>query len=391
MKKILFAIHSLGFGGAERSLVNLLNELPRDKYAVDLLLFQNKEGFADQLPEWVRVLPAPDAINRFYGSSNRGYSLTKLVGTACARLARRGRKAQKAYRWRHFYQKRVEALPQHYDVAVAYVGAEIMYYVRDCVSADRKLVWIHNDYRAARYSRADDAPYFVDMDAIVSVSDKCVDVLREEFPQHSQKMYCIENITSSQVVRRMAQAFEPKEYEGEDINLLSIGRLWPQKGFDMAIEAAGILRQRGLKFRWYVIGVGALEDQLKKQIEAASLQDTFILLGARSNPYPYIRRCSLLVQPSRYEGKSVVLDEAKILCTPIVVTAYPTVADQIADGKEGLVTQMTPEGIAEGILEMLANNTLRESIRDYLSRHEYGNSSEVEKYMLLLDGNDRQQ
>ena len=388
MKKVLFVIHSLGFGGAEKSLVNLLNELPEDKYRVDLLIFQQREGFASQVPGWVNVLETPGEIHRLYGrlGSRWKYPLVRLAGTAVSRLVRKGKKAQKAFRWKWFYRPKIKNLPGHYDVAVAYVGAEIMYYIRDCVSADKKLVWIHNDYRAAAYSKKDDAPYFEDMDEIVSVSQQCVDVLKEEFPEHAVRMHYIENITSSAVIRSMAEVYAPAEYGKDRINILSVGRLWPQKGFDMAVEAAAILKQRGLNFCWYIIGIGSLEGDLRRQISALSLDKEFVLLGARSNPYPYIKACDLLVQPSRYEGKSVVLDEAKILCRPIVATAYPTVADQIADGKEGLVCAMSPEGIADGIMKMLADDALRGRISDYLACHEYGNQSEVEKYMRLIDG-----
>lgn len=388
MKKVLFAIHSLGFGGAERSLVNLLNELPEDQYQVDLLIFQRREGFASQVPGWVNMLEIPPEIHRLYGKlgSRWKYPLVRLAGTGISRLARKGKKAQKAFRWKRFYRPYIKNLPGHYDVAVAYVGAEIMYYIRDCVSADRKLVWIHNDYRAAAYSKKDDAPYFVDMDEIASVSQQCVDVLKEEFPEHAHKMHNIENITSSAVIRSMAQAYTPEEYSGNKANILSVGRLWPQKGFDMAVDAAAILKQRGLDFCWYVVGAGSLESELRRQIRELSLEKEFVLLGQRSNPYPYIRNCDLLVQPSRYEGKSVVLDEAKILCKPIVATAYPTVADQIADGLEGRICKMSPEGIADGILEMLENDALRSSVEAYLADHEYGNQSEVEKYMRLIDG-----
>ena len=122
MKKILFVIHALEYGGAERSLVNLLNELPQDKYAVDLLLFQRKGDFLAQLPPWVHVLDTPGAISGLYApvSGAGKYRLTKLVGTACARVVRRTRKSRSAWRWRHFYRRKIAMLPGHYDVAVAF-------------------------------------------------------------------------------------------------------------------------------------------------------------------------------------------------------------------------------------------------------------------------------
>lgn len=387
MKKVLFVIYSMKYGGAERSLVNLLQELPEEKYEVDLLLFQKKGDFLLQIPGWVRVLETPEDIERLYAPLNqtklKGY--TKIMGTVCSRLARKTKKAQTAYRWRNFYSRKIHALEKHYDVAVAYAGSENLYFIHDKVRADKKLVWIHNDYRTAGYSKVDDLPYFENMDAIVSVSKECVDVLKEEFPQYQNKMHYVENITSSTVIRKQAELGIPREYQNPDANILSVGRLHSQKGFDMAVEAASILKKDGLNFCWYIIGDGPLRETLKQQIKNCAVEDCFVLLGTRNNPYPYIKNCAFMVQPSRYEGKSVVLDEAKILATPIVATAYPTVRDQVIEGKEGLVTPMTPQGIADGIRKMILHEDLRRTVQDYLEQREYGNQTEVVKYMQLLD------
>lgn len=387
MKNVLFVIYSMKFGGAEKSLVNLLQELPEDKYQVDVLLFQKKGDFLQQMPSWVNVLDTPDDIEVLYAplkkTGIRGWM--KVMGTLCSRLARNTKKSRTAFRWRHFYGKRIQPLEKHYDVAVAYAGSENLYFIRDHVRADRKLVWIHNDYRTAGYSKKDDQPYLKDMDAIVSVSEECVEVLRQEFPELRERMHYIQNITSSKVTRMQAEVYVPEEYRSDRVNLLSVGRLHPQKGFDMAVEAASILKKSGVKFCWYIVGDGPLRESLQRQIKSCGVEDCFVLLGTRRNPYPYIKNAAILIQPSRYEGKSVVLDEAKILCTPIVATAYPTVADQVEDGIEGLVTPMTPQGIAEGIQRMLSDENLRTSVKEKLSRREYGNQNEAEKYMLLLD------
>ena len=212
-----------------------------------------------------------------------------------------------------------------------------------------------------------------------------METLEEVFPQYRARMLYLENITSSKVIRTRAGEFEPPEFTDVQVNILSVGRLWPQKGFDMAIDAAALLKKEGVSFRWFVLGEGDLRQPLQQQIDALGLTEDFFLLGARENPYPYMRRCDVLVQSSRYEGKSVVLDEAKMLCTPIVATAYPTVADQVADGREGLVVPMSAEGIAEGVRRMLRDDALRNEITTYLADHEYGNQAEVDKYIKLLD------
>lgn len=387
MKRILFVMHTLGFGGAERALVNLLRELPREKFAVDVLLFQRKGALMAQLPDWVRVLETPDVLNRLYGPVKKAgcYALPKLMGKGLAMLARRTRKGQAGWRWRHVYGKLIPRLREHYDAAVAFSGSEIQYFVADCVDADKKIVFVHNDYRTAGYSAEFDEASFGKMDAIVSISKRCVETLEAVFPQYRDRMLYLENITSSAVVKARATEGEPLEFANDRANILSVGRLWTQKGFDMAIDAAGILKDAGVKFRWFVLGEGDLRQSLQQQIDALDLTEEFLLLGARENPYPYMRRCDVLVQSSRYEGKSVVLDEAKMLCKPIVATAYPTVADQVADGQEGLVVPMSAEGIAEGVRRMLTDDALRNEITAYLAAHEYGNQAEVEKYIKLLD------
>jgi len=387
MKKILFVMHTLGFGGAERSLVNLLYELPQNEYKADILLFQKRGELLRQLPSGVNVIDTPKKLNMLYSPVKKAGSLAliKIIGTLCARVMRKTRKTQAAYRWKHFYKNYVDTVEDQYDVAIAYGGTELLYFINDKVVADKKLVWIHNDYRTAQYAKDDDRPYLAEMDGIVSISDECVNVLKEEFPEFEKKIYCIANITSSEMVKNMAKNYFPAEYEGERCNILSIGRLSNQKGFDMAVDAAALLKEKGFNFKWHIIGEGELRESLEKKIKDLSLEKNVLLLGTRSNPYPYIKNCSILVQSSRYEGKSVVLDEAKILATPIVVTSYLTVWDQIKDGKEGIITDISADGIANGIITMLTNDHIYKDIRDYLTSQQYGNVDEIKKYISLLD------
>jgi len=380
-------MHSLGFGGAERSLVNLLYELPENKYKVDILLFQKKGALLTQLPDWVTVLDTPKDLNALYAPVNKAGSqaFTKVLGTAVSRLARKSRKARAGYRWKKFYCSKIQMLPQQYDVAAAYGGSELMYYIADCVTAKRKLVWIHSDYRTGQYSAEFDSPYFASVDGIVSISNACVDILKEIFPEFQEKIHCIENITSSSLVRKRAEAFVPKEYRKDRLNLLTVGRLSGEKGMDLAVSAAAILKKSGLDFCWYVLGDGPMREKLATQISQLDVADCFVLLGNHSNPYPYMKHSDILIQPSRWEGKSMVLDETKILDVPIVATAYLTVRDQIAEGKEGLITPMTAQGIAEGVLQLANDPEQLAAIRGYLSLHEYGNSAEVQKYMDIID------
>ena len=386
MKKIIFVMQSLYNGGAERSLVNLLNELPKDKFDISLLLFKQEGMFLKQVPEDVHILDTPTSLKKLYSPVRKAgkFSLTKVYGTIKSKRIEKKAPEQAAYRWQKYYSPKIPELDKVFDIAVAYISGEVMYYVAEKIQAKSKYVWIHNDYRAAGHPKRYDFKYFKNMNGIVSISDECVKIFDEEFPEFKSKTYCIPNLISSTVIKKRSDEFYPSEYKKGAYKILSIGRLSKQKGFDLAIEAANKLKDRGILFEWYVIGSGELEAELKSEIARMGVSDCFILLGTRENPYPYIKNCAVFVQPSRWEGKSVVLDEAKILAKPIVSTAYPTVKDQILDGKEGIIVDMNPEAIADGIEILIRDEVKQQYLQGYLSTHEYGNQAEVKKYIELF-------
>lgn len=387
MKKVLIVMTTLYNGGAERSLVNFLNELPPDKYEIDLLLFKREGMFLTQVPEFVNILETPGNLYRLFAElRNAGRMfLVKAVGNVLSSIFTKSIREKRGFRWNHFYGKHIENLEKEYDVAIAYLSGEVLYYVDEKVKAKKKLVWIHNDYSTANHPRKYEYQHLQNMDGIVSISELCVNILKKEFPEFSDKIYYLPNITSSVVLKKRALEFYPPEYNPKDLNIVSIGRLDEQKGFDMAVHAAEIMKEAGLRFKWYILGSGDMREQLIKQIHSEEVEDYFYLLGIKENPYPYIKNASIFVQSSRYEGKSVVLDEAKILAVPIVVTSYPTVYDQMKDGVEGKIVPISSDEIAKGILELAGNKEEMQQFVDTLRNQDYGNQEEIKGYEKLLD------
>lgn len=387
MKKILFVMPTLRDGGAERSLVNLLTELPEDKYEIDLLLLKKQGTFLSQVPSYVNILEQPPILKKLYGPVRKAgiYMPVKVLGNLLARIVKSGMGNQKAFMWEYFYKPIIDGLDKEYDVAVGFLGGESTYYIVDKVKAKRKIHWVHNDYRTSGMPKKYDLKLFPKVDAVVTISEECLAILKEEFPQFQDKFYCIENITSSAVIKARANEFIPEEYKGLKNILLSVGRLSEQKGFDMAVSAASELKKKGLKFKWFIIGSGPLKDKLNDQIKKENVEDCVELLGTKSNPYPYIKNCDIFVQPSRYEGKSVVIDEAKILAKPIIATAYPTVKDQIQNDNEGIIVELNVNGIVNGIVALCSDNVKKQQITEYLNRQEYGNQEEIMKYIKLFD------
>ena len=337
-KKVLFVMSSLRNGGAERSLINLLQLFDYTLYDVDLLLFQQEGMFLNQLPKEVNLISENSKLQTLYKTKSGGIiepkhlllSILHIYATVCSKMKEKNELRSRQYRWNHYYNERIEELNKKYDVAIAYIQGEATYYLVDKVIADKKLAWVHTDYSKIEPYKDMDYEYFEKVDKVVSISDVCVDALKKEFPAFAEKIYMLPNLTSSVVVRNLADAFYPPEFNEKIIQFVSVGRLHKVKGFDLAIKAAAIIKQHGLRFKWYILGNGELKDELEKMIQKEDVSDCFELIGAKENPYPYMKNADVVVQTSRFEGKSVVLDEAKILGCPIVVTNYTTVHDQIS-------------------------------------------------------------
>ena len=379
-------------GGAEKSLVNLLNLIDYKKYTVDLLLFKQEGLFLTQIPKEVRLLPLTSSLRYAYKidmgmfGSLSGFKtgMLRLMGTVVCKVLYKEKAGQQ--RWVKCYKHCLPNLEGKYDIAVGFLEGEASYYVIDKVNAEKKILWIHNDFNEIK--KYEDAKiyekYFQKADSVVSISDKCVQILKQNYPALVDKFYCLPNLTSGSLLKKMSEEFEVSEFEINQFNVLSIGRLTRQKGYDIAIDAVKILKEKYSDIHWWIIGAGELEEQLKKQVKDNELEEYITFLGLKANPYPYIRSCDLLVQPSRWEGKSVVLDEAKILAKPILATNYSTIKDQLKDEKEGLITDISPNAIAEGIVKLRENSGLYNSIQSYLDKHEYGNEREVAQYYKLL-------
>ncbi|MCD8006095.1 MAG: glycosyltransferase [Oscillospiraceae bacterium] len=394
--KLIVVGLSLYNGGAEKSLVNFLNALDYSRYDVDLLLIRKNGMFLDQVPREVEILETPASLKYCYNKIDKKAfksfdgvksAIIRAVGTMSMSLKKESAYWKRQYRWKHFYKRTIKDLEGSYDVAMGYLHGEVSWYVIDKIKAKRKILWVHNDYNSLFSDIEEETRYFSKADCVVSISDRCVEILKEFFPKLNEKFSVLPNITSESLIRKMAAENAPDEFQSfqKIPYLVSIGRLSEQKGFDIAVEAAAILKERGEKFQWLIIGDGELKNDLERQIKERKVEGIVKLIGVRSNPYVYIKNCTVFVQSSRFEGKSVVLDEAKILGKPIVVTDYATVRDQIVNEDEGMIVDITPKALADGIEIMLNNEALRNEFSQYLSTHMYDNSDAIKLYYNLME------
>ena len=394
MKKILFVIPTMRMGGAEKALVSLLKSLSPETVQVDLFLFEQGGVLQEQLPDWVNVLPE-NVVTRGMLLEFR-YHWLSLVRTghliaACRRLQRyllpRIRKTLHL-RERFDWAKTAKAIPPlagSYDVAIGFLEGVTDFFVIDKVSAKRKIGWIHNDF-SGRHLFPEEKKKYEAFDALATISELCRQAFLKSLPEVENRMSVIENIACKDEIRSAADQQIDIPWAKEIPQLLTVGRLEYQKGIDIAVQASHLLKQRGVAHQWHVFGIGSLQKEIEALIAAHHLEDCFYLEGLKSNPYPYMKRADLIVQTSRWEGKSIVIDEAKILGKPIVVTNYPSVADQIQDGVTGVVTELSPEGIADGIQMLLKTPYLQNSLcKNCLYASEHEQEALTKFYQLLED------
>ncbi len=383
---------SLQAGGAEKCLVNLLNEFDYNKYDVDLLLLNKTGIFLKLVPAEVTILTLQDdfaifsknPISSFFSFLSSGkFSLaySRICFTFKNRFIKNKGIAEQ-YSWKDL-KKAIPKSQKEYDVAIGFLEKTAIYLTVDCISTKKKIGFINNDYSMLNLDVAFDEPYFKQLDYLFTVSESCEAVLKATFPNLKSKIKMMYNILSEKAIHNLA--VEKTEGLDTEINLVTLGRLSQQKGFDLAIQAAAILVKKGYNMKWYILGEGEERSVLEQLIKENNLSENFILMGIKENPYPYINNATIYVQPSRFEGKSLAIDEAKILHKPILVTNFTSAKDQIESGVNGLIVPLSEEAIADGIIELVKNQELRNTFISNLKKQNYGTESEIKKLYQIID------
>ena len=392
--RIFIAMHYMEIGGAETALVGLLNALDPARVDVDLFLYDHRGEMMQFIPEWVNLLPQ---IPKYSVLERPIVELVKrgFWGIAAARMSAKliGKLTNvPSFSMDVFTSLFTNKLlpticPQKkYDLAISFLTPHT--YVKNKVVAKKKIAWIHTDYTIYPIEKNVERPIWCSYNYIASISNDVTRTFLQVFPTLAPKIMEIENILSPAFVRKRAELEDTdKEFRQTDkISLLSIGRYSEQKNYDNVPDICKrLINKTKLNIKWYIIGYGGDEALIRQKIKEAGMEEHVILLGKRSNPYPYIKACDIYVQPSRYEGKSVTVREAQMLCKPVVVTNYPTAPSQIRSGIDGVIVPMDNEGCAHGLAEVICDKSLQERIIAHLKTHDYGNESEVDKIYELIE------
>lgn len=374
MKKVLFVVNTMGRAGAERALLGLLRKLEGQPYEISLYVLLGQGELIEELPPAVRLLNSEYCTETVLSGPGR----RKLIRTVLADFRNNGGWLRKAGSVAENFVRQVkkrrlqldkllwrvvadgaERFEEQFDLAIAWIEGGSAYYTADWVRAEQKAAFLHIDYEKAGYTREMDRGCWERFDRIFVVSEEVRQAFLRVYPEYQSRTEVFRNIVDQDEIRR--RSGEPggfsDNYDG--MRLLTVGRLTYQKGYDIAIEAMRLLKDSGCHARWYVLGDGDQRKSLEKKIACLGLHEDFVLLGAVENPYPYFAQTDLYVHAVRYEGQPIAVWEAMTLGCPVIVSDYSGSREQIDDGECGALCELTPEGIAQSIRDLLADEEKR--------------------------------
>ncbi len=406
-KKILFVINTMGQGGAEHALLELLHAFCSFRqepegaavFEVSLYVLMGQGELVSQIPEEVKLLNKKycnQSVLSSQGKRNMYFSILKALmkrGNVIRLLPEMVRNYREMKKKGHVWPDKLLwravsdgglRLSEEYDLAVAYLEGGATYFVADHVKAKKKAAFIHINYQEAGYTRVLDRECYLGLDAVFPIAEEIMDSFLAVYPECRAKTAIFHNMLDQKGI--IKKSLEPGGFQDgfDGFRILTVGRLVYQKAYPIAIEAMKLLKSAGYPVRWYVLGEGDMRQELEERIAELGLEDDFVLLGVVENPYPYYRMADLYVHATRFEGKSIAIQEAQMLGKAVVVSDCPGNREQVEDGVDGLLCELTAESIKDKAEQLIKNAELRKRFEKKAEEKKFSFDKEWELLMGLL-------
>lgn len=395
MKKILFMVSSMNIGGVEKSLISLLSVIPKDKYEITVLTLEKKGGFLEYIPDWVKVEEAswfkeikpiimqpPQQTIKNYFNNNEYMKIPGFVGAYLI---------DKHFKNRYMYYKNIlNSIPNNkkeYDVAIAYAGpTEIIdAYIAHKVNAKKRIAWVHFDVSKHYVNKNLYNELYKRFNKIFVVSKEAKVKLDKEITGIEKKTEEFSNIISKNIIMEMSEEKIEFDNDFKGIKIMTVGRLSKEKGQDLGIRVLQRLKHYGYNVKWYCVGDGNARSEYENLIKKYGLENDFILLGAKANPYPYIKNSDIYVQTSIHEGYCITLAEAKSLYKPIVTTDFTGAYEQITNNETGFIVKWNEADMCTRIKELIDNKSYMQKFEKNLMNRALENVSEANKFYNYID------
>lgn len=377
MKKIAFFVQWMACGGVENALISLSKELVNKGHDITIYVIENYGEFMNKIPNNVKIkeIPMPAKIRKCLPVGGTKVSIRRAVNQKeylkAAYFLFKYIINRTEYAELNINFDKVPLLDEKYDIAVNFHihSPFLVRYLSEKVNAIRKYCWIHNDFFTTGYNIRNLKMYLECIDKFFCVSQKLKEEFIELMPDYLNNTKVAHNIIHIKEIKNKAKDFYPKEYYKDGIlNILTVGRLEEQKGYDLAIKVATSLKNKGIKFQWFVLGNGTLRSNLEHEVRHYNLENCFHFLGIRMNPYPYFKNCDIYVQTSKHEGYVTTVTEAKIFNRPIVTTDVSGAKEQIITGVNGEITGFGINEIAKCVEKLCLDEKIRMQYSEELSK-----------------------
>ena len=385
-------------GGAEKALLGLLETIDKNKFQVELFLLRHTGELLKYIPKDIILLPEQKEYSML-GIPLKETLQQKKYNIFWGRLKEKV-KANRFAKNNHFKDKSavtdeyshkytVDYMPmiseKNYDLAISFLAPH--YFVSKRVRAKEKIAWIHTDYETVEIDVSSEFRMWSEYDYIASISENVTKSFLKTFPSLQNKIMLFENIMPVKYIRNLADSasiINEIPYD-ENVVLLSIGRFCTAKNFDNIPDICKKILEAGIKVKWYLIGYGADKELIENKIKELHMEAHVQILGKKENPYPYIKRCDIYIQPSRYEGKCVSVIEAQMFHKPVIITDYATSKSQLENGVDGVIVPMDNAKCAKEIIQIIRDNEMQKKLIEATQGRDYANIGEINKIYQILD------
>lgn len=364
-KTVLFINGHLDAGGCERSLVDILKNFDYEEYDVDLLLLEHKGDYFDEVPRNVNIIlyPLEQSFGNLISCLLRAIKRKDWFSFFFRIYYSLGNKINKVF-WKKL-RKIFKKVRANYDIIIAFRPGICTELAAFTFLGKKKISWWHHgsmnfSERAAKLLEKS----YDQMHSIVAVSLSSAKLVETAFPNMKYKIRIIPNMIIFSDLRNKVKQFEAIEFNNPNFKIVSVGRMSPEKNMILCPYIAYFLKQRGYKFRWILIGDGSETERVRNAIDQMNLQNDMLMIGKKSNPYPYIAMADLMIHPSLVESQGITLLESMVLRTPVIAVDSMGPQEFIRTAENGYLVKNDAKSIVQLIEMLYTNEKVRTTIVD---------------------------
>ncbi|MEQ2775236.1 glycosyltransferase [[Clostridium] innocuum] len=351
-KKVLFSITNLIGGGAEKILLDTVKAMDKTKYDVHVFSLLNEGIYIEEIKKYATY---------FYAFNLEVYPerLRNYIRFLFLRYIKFTKKEK-------LYKKYIHG---EYDYEIAFLEGPVTKLIAGSKLKTRKYAWVHVDLiklpDSNKYYRSKEeaTECYNSYHKILCVSSDVKTSFLKIYDMDKEKVQVQLNVLdTNKILNSIKDVTEYKEQT--PLNLITVGRLSPQKGYDRLLKCCVRLKEDNLPFKLKIVGTGLLKDTYQRFIDDHKLNDYVELTGFIDNPYPLLKEADLFVCSSLTEGFSTVVSEAIFLGTPVLTTDCAGMKDILGDSEFGLIVENNENGLYEGLKQLLMDKDKLNELRE---------------------------